>query len=259
MIRQADKEGVDVIRIHILTDGRDVSPKSAIGFIEQLESALQSLQADARIATGGGRMHMTMDRYEADWPMVKRGWDCHVHAAGRRFTTATEAINSAFDENPTIDDQWIPAFVIGDYQGMKPNDAIIFFNFRGDRAVEISSTFEMESFSHFDRNRPDNLYFCGMMEYDGDTKTPKQHLVAPPKINDTVGERMAKKGMKVLSIAETQKFGHVTFFFNGNRSEPMPGESQQEYPSQNIPRSVARDGSLRRDRGRMPSHSFQTV
>ena len=173
-----------------------------------------------------------MDRYEADWPMVKRGYDCHVHAKGERFDSAAQAVSQFYERDPKCNDQNLPAFVIGDYQGMKDGDAVIFYNFRGDRAIEISRALEEEDFSFFDRGTHPNLFFAGMMEYDGDLNVPKNYLVPPPLIDDTVGERMAKASKRVLAISETQKFGHVTFFFNGNKSGALPHETQQEIDNQ---------------------------
>jgi 2,3-bisphosphoglycerate-independent phosphoglycerate mutase len=236
MVDQAHAAGVKRLRVHALTDGRDVAARSALDWIGPLEEALAALDdVDYAIATGGGRMHMTMDRYEADWEMVKRGYDTHVHAQGRRFPSATAAIKALYDEDPATDDQWLPAFVVGDYDGMKDGDAVIFFNFRGDRAIEISRAFEDDDFPHFDRGDRPDIRYAGMMEYDGDLHIPKRYLVAPPEISDTVGERMSAAGQKIFSISETQKFGHVTYFINGNRSAPLPGETQAQVPSFNVP------------------------
>ena len=243
MISQAHQEGVQQIRIHILTDGRDVAPRSALTYIEQLEGHLHPFnnqpQRDYRIATGGGRMWMTMDRYEADWEMVERGWNCHVLGEGTRYNSASEAVQTQYDADAKIDDQWLKEFVVGDYQGMADGDAVILFNFRGDRAIEISSVFDSADFSHFQKRFPQgvrgDIFFAGMMEYDGDLHIPAQYLVAPPAIDTTVGEQLANAHKKVFALSETQKFGHVTFFFNGNRSGALPGETQQEIPSLNVP------------------------
>lgn len=235
ILKQATKEGKKSIRLHLLTDGRDVSPRSALTYLQKLEELIVELNSDIQIATGGGRMHITMDRYEADWEMVKRGWDCHVFGKGRVFTSARDAISTLYAENPNIDDQWLPAFVVDGYEGMKEGDAVLFINFRGDRAVEISRAFEELSFDAFDRGDAPSVFYAGMMEYDGDLKVPKNHLVPPPAISDTVGDRLAAAQKKVLAVSETQKFGHVTFFFNGNRSGALPFESQHELPSVNVP------------------------
>ena len=232
LIHRAVADGVGRIRIHVLTDGRDVEARSALRWVGPLEEELASLPVDGAVATGGGRMHLTMDRYEADWDMVARGWSLHVHGDGRRFGSATEAIETLYAEDPDIDDQYLPGFVVGDYAGMDDGDAVIFFNFRGDRAIEISRAFDVgEDFDAFERGRKPDVFYAGMMEYDGDTKTPRHSLVAPPAIDRTVSQFLEAAKVNVLSVSETQKFGHVTFFFNGNRSEPGELEEWVEVPS----------------------------
>lgn len=245
MIAQAHAENIPHIRVHILTDGRDVSPRSTLLYIQQLESFMSRFNnkhgRDYTIATGGGRMWMTMDRYEADWKMVERGWRCHMLAEGTRYATATEAVQAQYDADEKIDDQWLKPFVVGDYFGVADGDSVLLFNFRGDRAIEISSVFDTpaDAFTHFEKTFPTgvtgDIYFAGMMEYDGDLHIPTHYLVAPPAIDITVGEQLAKANKNVFALSETQKFGHVTFFFNGNRSEALPGETQQEIPSLNVP------------------------
>lgn len=235
MIARAWDEGATRIRVHALTDGRDVGARTAPTWLPALEAELAAA-GDGAIATGGGRMHITMDRYEADWEMVSRGWNTHVHAVGRRFDSAEAALQTLYTENSSVDDQWLPAFVIGDYDGMQDGDAVIFFNFRGDRAIEISRAFdEGASFTAFDRGRIPDVSYAGMMEYDGDLHVPRAFLVSPPAISDTVGARLAAAGQRSYAVSETQKFGHVTYFFHGNRSAAPEGEEQHEIPSDNVP------------------------
>ncbi|MFZ5479954.1 MAG: 2,3-bisphosphoglycerate-independent phosphoglycerate mutase [Myxococcota bacterium] len=229
------------VRVHVLTDGRDVSERSALQWVVPLEGELAQLP-DACIASGGGRMRITMDRYEADWPMVKRGWDCHVHGIGRRFASASDAIRTMYAEDPKVNDQWLDAFVVVGTDGepvgrVGEGDAVVLFNFRGDRAIEISRAFEEETFPYFERGHRPEVLFAGMMQYDGDLKVPKHFLVAPPAIDRTVGEYLAAAGTRTYAISETQKFGHVTYFFNGNRSgliEPKL-ERYEEVPSDRVP------------------------
>ena len=225
LIHRAVADGATRIRVHVLTDGRDVAAKSALTWIEPLEELLSSLPIDASVASGGGRMFITMDRYNADWAMVERGWRCHVLGEGRGFSTATEAVRAAYAEDPEIDDQYLPPFVITDAQGqpkgtINNGDGVLFFNFRGDRAVEISRAFEEgdDTFPYFDRVRRPLVVYAGMMQYDGDLRVPSRFLVEPPQIEGTVGELLAAHGKRSFVCSETQKFGHVTFFFNGNRS-----------------------------------------
>ena len=245
MLREARAAGVKKAFVHILLDGRDVPPQSALVYVDRLEAFLKELNAggsvDFAIASGGGRMKITMDRYEADWDMVRLGWDIHVHGRGPAFPSARAAIEAGRAANPSAIDQDLPPFVITrDGQPVGPvrdGDSVIFFNFRGDRAIEISRAFEEASFDKFDRApRPDVLY-AGMMQYDGDTGLPRRFLVPPPGIDRTMGEYLASTGVRQMAISETQKFGHVTYFFNGNRSGKFDEklETYVEVPSDRVP------------------------
>ena len=245
MLREAKAAGLRRAFVHILLDGRDVPPQSALTYVDRLEAFLRELNADGRtefaIASGGGRMKITMDRYEADWSMVKRGWDIHVKGEGPAFASAREAIERYRAENPAVIDQDLPPFVI--QRNGRPvgpileHDSVIFFNFRGDRAIEISRAFEEEAFAVFDRGPRPNVLFAGMMQYDGDLGIPKRFLVPPPGIDRTMGEYLAATGVRQLAISETQKFGHVTYFFNGNRSGKFNDrmETYLEVPSDRVP------------------------
>jgi 2,3-bisphosphoglycerate-independent phosphoglycerate mutase len=227
MIERAKADGVANVRVHTLFDGRDVPPTSALEILDPFEDFLKKLNDasfDARIASGGGRMYITMDRYEANWPQVERGWNCHVHGQGRHFKSAREAVETYRTEPPGVVDQDLHEFVVVDSADkpvgtIKDGDAVIYFNFRGDRALEISTAFDAgPEFSAFDRGKKPDVYYAGMMEYDGDKHVPAHYLVNPPAIDRTMGEYLAKTGVRTLAISETQKFGHVTYFFNGNRT-----------------------------------------
>ena len=224
-------------------DGRDVSAKSAEKYIEHLNAVISQLNDDsyhAQIASGGGRMYITMDRYNADWSMVKRGWDVYVKGkADHNFKSIDEAMKYMRDEDGRVD-QLLPSFVIEKdgkpVSTVKTGDSVIFFNFRGDRSIEISRAFEEKDLDTFDRGEFPDVFFAGMMEYDGDLHIPKNYLVDPPSIDDTLGEYLVNKGLKQFACSETQKYGHVTFFWNGNRSGKF-SETLEEYleiPSDNI-------------------------
>ncbi len=243
MIKQAKKEGVSKVRVHILLDGRDVGETSALEYVVPFEEFLNELNEagfNAKIASGGGRMFITMDRYEANWSMVERGWHTHVLGEGRFFDSATEAIETLRKETKAID-QDIPAFVIGEngkpVGAIEDGDSVIFYNFRGDRAIEISKAFEETGFSHFDRKRWPQVTYAGMLEYDGDLHIPSRYLVNPPSIKNTMSEYLVKTGISQLAISETQKFGHVTYFWNGNNSGKFDDilETFIEIPSDIIP------------------------
>jgi 2,3-bisphosphoglycerate-independent phosphoglycerate mutase len=241
MLEKAKAQGVKKARVHILLDGRDVPETSALDYVDPFEEFLAGLDADYRIASGGGRMVITMDRYGANWDMVRRGWDTHVKGIGDYYPNAHDAIVDLREKTGAID-QDLPPFVISD-DGKKPigpivdGDSVIFFNFRGDRGLEITAAFEQDNFDKFDRGpRPDVVY-AGMMEYDGDAHAPKKYLVNPPDIDRTLGEYLCASDELQLAISETQKFGHVTYFFNGNRTGYFD-ETKEKYveiPSDIVP------------------------
>ena len=243
MLRQAHSEGVRRVRCHILLDGRDVPATSALEYVQQLEDTLASLSGggfDYRIASGGGRMTITMDRYEANWPMVELGWKTHVQGIGRQFSSAKSAIETYRQETGCID-QDLPPFVIaedGSPVGTIANgDSVILFNFRGDRAQEISLAFDRKEFTPFDRGDYTGVLFAGMLEYDGDLKIPTSYLVEPPVIQNTLTEVLCAHRIREYALSETQKYGHVTYFWNGNRSGKVDEslETYVEIPSDVIP------------------------
>ena len=243
MIVRAKEEGIGRVRIHILIDGRDVGETSALEYIEPFETFLAELgdaSFDVKIASGGGRMKITMDRYEANWSMVELGWQTHVLGEGRTFTNAADAVR-AYREEYGVIDQDLPPFVIAEdgkpVGTIEDGDSVIFYNFRGDRSIEISKAFDDVDFDKFDRKRYPNVMFAGMLEYDGDLHIPKNYLVSPPEITNTMSEYLADAGVSQLAISETQKYGHVTYFWNGNKSGKFSDELETyvEIPSDVVP------------------------
>jgi len=245
LVNECVKNEIKRVRLHTLLDGRDVGEKSALNYIEPAEKKLAEISSsknmDYRIASGGGRMKVTMDRYNADWNIVKRGWDAHVNGIGRKFKSASEAVKTYYNEDPKITDQYMDSFVIVDDNNepvgkINDGDCVIFFNFRGDRAIEISRAFEEKDFKEFDRGRVPNVLYAGMMEYDGDLHIPKNYLVSPPEIDRTISEYLVTDKVSMFAISETQKFGHVTYFWNGNRSGYIDEslETYIEIPSDKI-------------------------
>ena len=239
MLEEAKKEGIHHVRCHILLDGRDVPATSALEYVQQLEDELVKLNDaafDGRIASGGGRMKITMDRYQANWGMVELGWNTHVHGVGRQFATAKEAVE-AFRQELSVIDQDLPPFVIAEngtpVGKIQDGDSVILFNFRGDRALEISMAFDDDEFPYFDRGVRPQVKYAGMLQYDGDLCIPKSFLVNPPEIRHTLTELMVENGINEYACSETQKYGHVTYFWNGNRSEKFSEELEtwQEVPS----------------------------
>ena len=243
MLKQAKNEGIKRVRVHALLDGRDVPETSALIYVDQLEKVLDELRDDdfdCMIASGGGRMVITMDRYEANWKMVEEGWHIHVLGEGRQFASCKEAIET-YRQELGCSDQDLPGFVIakdGKPVGtIEDGDSVILYNFRGDRAIEISKAFDSKDFKEFDRVRYPEVYYCGMLQYDGDLKIPNKFLVEPPHIKNTLSEFLVNKNVKSYAVSETQKYGHVTYFWNGNRSEKFDEnlEVWEEVPSDVIP------------------------
>jgi 2,3-bisphosphoglycerate-independent phosphoglycerate mutase len=242
MVVQAKAEGVQRVCIHALLDGRDVPETSALEYVVPFEAFLTGISDagfDARIASGGGRQNITMDRYDANWTMVERGWKVHVLGEGAQFANATAAVNGLRELHPGTIDQDLPPFVIAEngqpIGTIEDGDSVVFFNFRGDRAIEITRAFEETVFDKFDRVRVPKVTYAGMLQYDGDLKLPPRFLVAPPAIKDTMGEWFSKASIAQFACSETQKFGHVTYFWNGNRSGKFAGETYQEVPSDVVP------------------------
>ncbi|XP_066165524.1 2,3-bisphosphoglycerate-independent phosphoglycerate mutase isoform X1 [Oryza sativa Japonica Group] len=236
LLKGASERGAKRIRVHILTDGRDVLDGSSVGFVETLESDLSQLRdkgIDARIASGGGRMYVTMDRYENDWDVVKRGWDAQVLGeAPYKFQNAVEAVKTLRAETKASD-QYLPPFVIVDESGKSvgpvvDGDAVVTFNFRADRMVMLAKALEYADFDKFDRVRVPKIRYAGMLQYDGELKLPSHYLVSPPEIERTSGEYLVKNGVRTFACRQTVKFGHVTFFWNGNRSGYFD-ETKEEY------------------------------
>jgi len=243
LLRHAKADGVKKAYCHILLDGRDVPATSALEYVAMLEDVLAELsdaEHEYKIASGGGRMQVTMDRYEANWAMVETGWKTHVQGIGRQFPDAKTAIETYRAETGCID-QDLPAFVIaanGEPVAKIANgDSVVLFNFRGDRAQEISLAFDRKDFDKFDRGDYTGVKFAGMLQYDGDLNIPENYLVQPPVITNTLTEVLCAQGVKEYALSETQKYGHVTYFWNGNRSGKVDEalEVYEEIPSDVIP------------------------
>ena len=240
MIAEAYNEGVRRIRVHAIFDGRDVGPFTSVKYVEDFENFVaQFVDADIKIADGGGRMVCVSDRYESNWEMVKRGWDMMVNGEAKYyFKSPTEAIAMIRRITPEIQDQDLTPFVIVDENeqpvgNIQKGDSLIYYDFRADRAIEIAMAFTYWDFPYFDRGdyRPDDVYFVGMTEYNSDTHVPEHRLVEPIKISETLGQYLAEKNVSQLACSETVKFGHVTYYFNGNSYGKAKGEEFVEIES----------------------------
>ncbi len=247
LLRGAAASNIKKVRIHTLFDGRDVPPQSALLYIEELEQELNKINADGvhdyRIASGGGRMRVTMDRYNSDWEVVKRGWEAHVGGIPEKFPSykgyflsAIEAINQARSIELDIIDQFLPSFVIVNEKKnpigkMEEGDGVIYFNFRGDRAIQISRAFDEENFNEFKRDYYPHVQYYGLLQYDDKLNIPKNYFIEPPKIDNTISDYLSLEGISQFAIAETHKYGHVTYFWRGNRDVKIKGEDCVEIKS----------------------------
>ena len=245
MIIMANTLGVKKVRVHLVFDGRDVPPQSEPKYIVRLESFLKPfvLQGrDYKIASGGGRMVVVSDRYENDWPMVKRGWDMFFGRAEHQFHSAVEGVESLRTQDPDVQDQYLPAFIVVDAQNhpvgpVQKGDSFIYYDFRADRAIEISQAFTYIDFPYFDRGdyRPEDVVFAGMTEYNSDTHVPELQLVPPVTIHDPLNQFLGNNNITQLAISETVKFGHITYYFNGNSYDKAPGEEHIRIDSDTLP------------------------
>jgi len=244
LLNQCARQGIPRVRVHVLLDGRDVGAQTALDYIKPLEKLLAGLNTknnlDYRIASGGGRMVTTMDRYGADWSIVERGWKAHVLGEARQFGSAAQAIQTYYDEGCDNDQNLDPFVVVAGPSlpvgPIQDGDSVVLFNFRGDRAIEICRAFTEKNFDRFDRRRLPQVFFAGIMQYDGDLKIPAHYLVEPPAIDHTISQYLCATGVSSFAISETQKFGHVTYFWNGNRADPIDEdlETYLEIPSDRI-------------------------
>ncbi|MBR2830966.1 phosphoglycerate mutase (2,3-diphosphoglycerate-independent) [Candidatus Saccharibacteria bacterium] len=244
MMRKAYEQGVRRMRVHAVFDGRDVAPQSEPKYIEMLEKFAKELPgADIRLASGGGRMVCVADRYESDWNTVARGWDMMVNGeADFYFKSGVEAIEMLRRIKPGVQDQNLPPFVIVDEMEqpvgrITKGDVVIYFDFRADRAIEIAQAFTYWDFPYFNRGdyRPDDMYFVGMMEYNSDTHVPEHRLVEPAKQGMSLSKFLGEHGVSQYAVSETVKFGHVTYYFDGNSYARQEHEEFEEIESDTTP------------------------
>lgn len=239
MIDKAYAEGVRKMRVHAVFDGRDVGPYTAPEYVKRFETFVQNYPLlDIKIASGGGRMVYVADRYESDWTIVARGWDAMVNGnADYYFSSAEEAIDTLRRIEPEVQDQYLPAFVVVENNQpvgrVMAGDAVIYIDFRADRAIEIAQAFTYWDFPYFNRGayKPTDVYFVGMTEYNSDTHVPEHRLIEPVKFEQTLNQFLGSRKVSQLACSETVKFGHVTYYFNGNSYEKAPLEEAVEVAS----------------------------
>lgn len=241
LIEKAYDEGARRFRIHCVFDGRDVAPQSEPKYIEQLETfAYRFPMTDIKIASGGGRMVTVADRYSENWKMVADGWNMIVNGKSKsKFHSAAEAIKQFRSEKPKIQDQFLPPFVVVDAKNqpigkVADGDTVIYFDFRADRAVEIAQVFdnpEKFSFTHYNHRK--KYYFAGLTEYNIEKHIPKHVLVPPINFQNTLHEFLAEKGISQFAVSETVKYGHITYYFNGNSYQKAKKEVFHEVKNPN--------------------------
>ncbi len=230
IIRHAFKSGIKRCYLHALLDGRDTGVQSALDFTEPFEKLFSELKGqrpgiDYAFASGGGREVITMDR-DNNWKKIETGWRIHVQGQSEnQFPSIRDAIEYFRKQNPEIIDQDIPGFVIirnGEaVSRIEDQHALIFTNFRGDRATQFSRAFLADEFPYFERYRCPEVLFAGMTQYDQDNQIPPDYLVGTPVVEEPFGKRILELGLKQFRLSETQKFAHVTFFYNGGYREPL--------------------------------------
>ena len=230
IIRHAFQSGIRRCYLHALLDGRDAGVQSALDFTEPFEKLFSELKGqrpgiDYAFASGGGREVITMDR-DNNWEKIETGWRIHVQGQSEnQFPSIRDAIEHFRKQNPEIIDQDIPGFVIirnGEAVGrIEDQHALIFTNFRGDRATQFSRAVLADEFPYFERYRCPEVLFAGMTQYDQDNQIPPDYLVGTPVVKEPFGKRILELGLKQFRLSETQKFAHVTFFYNGGYREPL--------------------------------------
>ncbi len=235
VIEEAARQGVKTCYVHALLDGRDVEIQSADQYVDQLENLFTDIRANHPgwqygFASGGGREVITMDR-DQNWDKVRHGWETHVQgASGSNFPSAAVAITHFRKQNPELIDQDCPPFNITNENGEIPKivdgDAVIFMNFRADRAIELTQAFTEEGFKGFEIDHRPDVYFAGMMVYDEDTNMPENRIMSSPSVPAPFGKRILELGLNQFRLAETQKYAHVTFFFNGGYRNPLDSEKE---------------------------------
>ncbi|MDQ6992273.1 MAG: 2,3-bisphosphoglycerate-independent phosphoglycerate mutase [Mariprofundus sp.] len=237
LINAAFERGVQHLYVHALLDGRDVGIQSAQQYVLALEDVFTEINGHQGFhygfASGGGRERITMDR-DCDWNKVGAGWNLMVHGeCEQRFPSMMAAITHFRKLDGELIDQDMPAFLIVDDADapvgkISDGDAVVMVNFRADRAIEITQAFELDAFDGFDRGRRPQCIYAGMMVYDEDRNLPALQLMGPTKVAEPFGKRILEMGIKQFRLTETQKYPHVTFFFNGGYRQPLDA-SMEDY------------------------------
>jgi 2,3-bisphosphoglycerate-independent phosphoglycerate mutase len=233
--------GEGEIIIHAFLDGRDTPPRSASGFMDQLATVMDEV-GHCRIGTLMGRYY-AMDRSE-NWALTDRAYECITNAAGRKVLAVHTAIATSYRDDRTPDDvamvdEYIQPHVIGDYSGVQDGDSMLHTNYRQDRAIQLSMAFVEESYPGVRNRQPQTVYQGLTRYYDEFENYLMEPIDAGGGLSNLLGEIVSRAGMLQLRIAETQKFRHVTSFFNGKSTQPFAGETQVEIPGRFDPATFA--------------------
>ncbi len=226
LLELCGKRGLNRVYVHCITDGRDTAPDSGLGFIKELEQKTAELNV-GKIATVVGRYYY-MDR-DNRWDRVEKAYKCVFKGEGEKFDCAEDAIKASYSNK--ITDEFVEPKIIGDYKGVNSGDSYIFYNFRADRAREMSHVILDKDFDKFERDNKE-IFYVGMTEYDA--SLDMRIAYGPKEIINTLGEYVASKGLTQTRIAETEKYAHVTFFFNGGVEKPNQNESRVLVPSPKV-------------------------
>ncbi|MBW2174091.1 MAG: 2,3-bisphosphoglycerate-independent phosphoglycerate mutase, partial [Deltaproteobacteria bacterium] len=233
IMRGVRRQGVEEIIVHVFTDGRDTPPRSALHYIDQLNAVMREV-GNCRVGTLMGRYY-GMDRSK-NWDLTTAAFECIVNAIGRKAASAEAAVEEAYAKDKTPDDvdmfdEYVPPYVIGDYDGVMDGDSLLHTNFRQDRAIQLSMAFVEDNYQGSRSRRPDCLYVGLTRYYDEFPRSILGAMNAGTGMKNLLGEVVSNNGLRQLRLAETQKYRHVTSFFNGKSTKPYPGEDQVEVKS----------------------------
>ncbi len=226
LMEMAKERGLERVWIHAILDGRDVPPKSALAYFKELEKKIQTIGI-GKVATVAGRYY-SMDR-DRRWDRTEMGYRAMTQGEGFVADTAENAVSESYDRGES--DEFLKPTVVDSEGLIKDDDGIIFFNFRPDRARQITKAFVNEDFCEFEREKL-NVHFVCMTQYDETIDAPVAFPV--DYLKDTLGDTVSRAGMRQLRIAETEKYAHVTFFFNGGKEAPNPREDRELIPSPKV-------------------------
>jgi len=233
LLEMGRRNGLNRIYLHAFTDGRDTPPRSGLGFLEEVEAKMQELGV-GEVATVMGRF-WGMDR-DQRWERVEKAYGCLRYGKGNKFQTVREVMEDSYRREVT--DEFVEPSLLTGKDGqvktlIEDGDAVVFFNFRGDRPREITRAFVDPKFNAFDRGQMPRLHYVCLTEYDATIPAPAA-FAKPPKMKNIVGEYWARLGLRQFRCAETEKYAHVTFFFNDYTETPFAGEERQIVPSPKV-------------------------